>query len=123
MRLRATHTTYPVSVTVSASTNKEANGAPWGLGANFIVFEAGSARGTLRVTFDGEDGAAWQALAVLTPARGGAPSVVSLSLNDVKAGSTSISGFGSRWSRVTLVPTVADNAGAEVPFSYGATLE
>ena len=106
-----------------ASTNKEANRAPWGLGANFIVFEAGSAQGTLRVTFDGGDDAAWQALAVLTPARGGSPSVVALSLNAAKAGSRSITGFGTRWSRVTLVPTIADDTGAEVPFSYGATLE
>jgi Family of unknown function (DUF6055) len=123
VRLRATHTSYPVSVTVPASTNQDANRAPWGLGANFIVFEAGSSKGTLGVTFDGEDGAEWQALAVLTPARGGAPSVVALSLNSAKAGSASISGFGTRWSRVTLVPTIADNTGAEVPFSYGATLQ
>jgi hypothetical protein len=123
VRLRATHTTYPVSVTVPTSSNKEANRAPWGLGANFIVFEAGSAKGTLQVTFDGDDGAAWQALAVLTPARGGSPSVVALSLNAAKAGSTSITGFGTRWSRVTLVPTIADNTGSEVPFSYGATVE
>jgi hypothetical protein len=49
--------------------------------------------------------------------------VVSLRLNSAKAGSTSVSGFGTRWSRVTLVPTIADNTGAEVPFSYGATLQ
>jgi len=94
-----------------------------GVGGHFIVFEAGSAQGTLRVTFDGGDDAAWQALAVLTPARGGSPWVVALSLNAAKAGSRSITGFGTRWSRVTLVPTIADDTGAEVPFSYGATLE
>ena len=34
-----------------------------------------------------------------------------------------IAGFGTRWSRVTLVPTIAGTAGAEVPFAYGAALE
>jgi len=33
-----------------------------------------------------------------------------------------LTGFGSKWSRVTLVPTIADRAGAEVPFAYGASV-
>jgi hypothetical protein len=37
--------------------------------------------------------------------------------------SSDASGFGNRWSKATLVPTIADNAGAAVPFRYGATLQ
>lgn len=123
-RIRATYTSYPVSATVPASTNKEPNRAPWGLGANFIQFDAGSARGTLRVSFDGADGVAWRAVVVLTPANGQAgASVTALTLDAGGAGTVSIAGFGSRWSRATLMPTIADAAGAEVPFGYGATLE
>ena len=123
-RIRASYASYPVSVSVPASTNQAANGAPWGLGANFIRFDAGSARGTLRVSFDGEDGVAWRAVVVLTPANGqGSGSTAALSLDGGSAGSATIAGFGTRWSRVTLVPTIAGTAGAEVPFAYGAALE
>jgi hypothetical protein len=122
-RIRATHTSYPVSVSVPPSSNKAANLAPWGLGANFIQFDAGSAGGTLRVTFDGQDGPIWRAVLVLTPVRGGSSSVVPLTLGAGGAGSVSITGFGSRYSRVTLVPTIAGEAGAAVPFGYTASLE
>lgn len=115
-RIRAIYASYPVSATVPASTNKEPNRAPWGLGANFIQFDAASAKGTLRVSFDGADGVAWRALVVLTPASGQAgASVAALPLDAGGAGSVSIPGFGSRWSRATLLPTIAGTAGAEVP--------
>ena len=101
-RIRATHASYPVSVTVPASTNKEPNRAPWGLGANFVQFDAGSAKGTLRVSFDGVDGVAWRAVVVLTPASGQAAAAVApLALDGGGAGSVSVPGFGSRWSRAT----------------------
>jgi hypothetical protein len=123
VRIRATHTSYPVDVRVPASTNREANLAPWGLGANFIRFEAGSAKGTLRVTFDGDDGPPWRAVLILEPKAGGAASVVPMTLGAGAAGAVSVSAFGTRWSRATLAPTIAGTVGAEVPFSYGAAIE
>ncbi len=50
-RIRATHSSYPVEVSVTASTKKVANLAPWGLGANFVEFVPGGARGTLTLSF------------------------------------------------------------------------
>jgi hypothetical protein len=119
--IRETHVTYPVSVSVEASTKKIANDAPWGLGANFVEFvPAGS--GTLTLTFDGADGFAWRALAVATPKNGGSPTIYPITLTAGSAGSLSISGFGTRWSKVTLVPTIADREGSAVPYGYGATV-
>ena len=61
---------------------------------------------------------------VLTPANGqGSGSTATLTLDGGSAGSAAITGFGTRWSRVTLVPTIAGTAGAQVPFTYGAALE
>ena len=61
--IRAAHSAYPVSVQVQSSTNKVANRAPWGLGANFVEFHP--AGGTsLTLTFDGADGYAWRAMVV-----------------------------------------------------------
>jgi hypothetical protein len=37
--------------------------------------------------------------------------------------SISVRDFGSRWSKVTLIPTIADQPGREVPFSYTAEIE
>jgi hypothetical protein len=121
-RIRDTHASYPVAVSVDASTKKEPNRAPWGLGANFIEFVPGGARGALTITFDGADGPAWRALVVLTPSGGGPTTVQSITLNSRAAGSLSVSGFGNRWAKATLVPTIAEADGAEVPFSYGATI-
>ena len=119
--IRATHTSYPVSVQVPPSRNNDANRAPWGLGANFVDFlPAGG--GSLTVTFDGADGFAWRAFLVATPARGGPPSVTEIPLDASSAGSATVSNFGTRWSRVTLVPTIADRAGAEVTFGYSAAV-
>ena len=118
--IRATHAAYPVAVDVPASKGSTANRAPWGLGANFVEFvPAGS--GTLTLSFDGADGVAWRAFAVATDARGRA-SILPLTLDAGSAGAISISGFGTRWTKVTLVPTIADRSGAEVPFSYGAQI-
>jgi hypothetical protein len=117
-----THTSYPVAVSILPSTNKLPNEGPWGYGgANFIEFvPAGS--GTLDLTFDGTDGFAWRAVAVATPKAGGSPSILPISLNGASAGSLSISGFGTRWAKVTLVPTIVGTTGVEVPYSYGATV-
>ena len=122
-RIRATHSSYPVEVSVTASTKKVANLAPWGLGANFVEFVPGGARGTLTLTFDGADGFAWRALVALTPSSGGGSNVVPVTLSSGSAGSISISGFGTRWSKATLMPTIADANGAAVPFTYGATIQ
>ena len=119
--IRATHNSYPVSVSIGPSTNKVDNRAPWGLGANFVELVPASA-GTLTVTFDGTDGFAWRAFVVATPKTGGAPTTFPISLNGASAGSISINGFGNRWAKVALVPTIADRAGVAVPYSYTATV-
>ncbi|MGH7606507.1 MAG: hypothetical protein ACREME_04125, partial [Gemmatimonadales bacterium] len=119
--IRAVHAAYPVSVTVPPSKGHVINRAPWGLGANFVEFLPGSG-GTLTLSFDGADGFAWRAFAVAT-AGNGRSSVLPISLDAGAAGSITISGLGNRWSRVTLVPTIADRPGAEVPFAYAATLQ
>ena len=118
--IRALHQSYPVNVTVPASSKRLANRAPWGLGANFIEFVPAGA-GTLTVSFDGEDGYAWRAYLAATPLSGGPPVVNEITLDAGGAGSASISGFGTRFARVALAPTIADRAGTAVPFSYGAT--
>jgi hypothetical protein len=109
-------------VSVGASTKKVDNAAPWAFGgANFIEFvPAGT--GTLNVTFDGTDGFAWRALAIATPSNGGTPTVYSISLNSASAGSIAIGGFGTKWSKVTLVPTIVGTDGSAVTYSYGASL-
>lgn len=118
---RATHSSYPVSVTVPASTNREPNRAPWGLGANFVDFA--NASGSLTVTVDGTDGFAWRAYVVATSAKGDkAVSILPTTLDDGSVGSITVDGMGSRWSKLTLVVTIADRAGAAVPYSYRATV-
>jgi hypothetical protein len=90
------------------------------LGANFVEFLPNGS-GALTVRFDGADGFAWRAFAVTSDAKGRS-FVVPILLDGGSAGSVTITGFGTRWARVTLVPTIADRPGAEVPYSYGATL-
>ena len=120
--IRAEHDTYPVSVVVGPSTKKVANEAPWALGgANYVEFTpAGSA--TLTLTFDGADGFDWRAMAVATPKNGGAPTTFSIVLDATSAGSITITGFGTRWSKVTLVPTIVGTDGSAVTYAYGATV-
>ena len=122
-RIRATYSTYPVSVQVPPSSNKEANLAPWGLGANFVEFLAGSSKGTLTLSFEGTGGIEWRVLVALTPAGGrGLPTVIPMSLTS-GAGSLDVSGFGIRWSKAVLMPTIAAVAGSAVPYSYGAAVQ
>ena len=120
--IRATHTTYPVSVAIDPSTNKVNNRAPYGLGANFIEFIPASA-GALRLVVDGTDGYAWRAFAVATPKNGGATTTFPIALDTGSAGSISITGFGTRWSKVALVVTIAGTDGVALPYSYRATIE
>ncbi len=121
--IRAVHSSYPVAVDIPVSKGNVINRAPWGLGANFVEFVPGSANaGSLTVTFDGSDGFAWRAFAVATDAKGRS-SVVPIALDAGSAGATTIPGFGVRWKRVALVPTIADRPGAEVPYSYRATVD
>ena len=117
--IRATHDSYPVAVSVGPSTHKVANRAPWGLGANFVEF-APPTSGTLTLTFDGTDGFAWRVYAIATPRAGGRDTVIPIILNSASSGGVTINGMGSRWSKVTLVPTIADQPGAAVPYSYTA---
>jgi hypothetical protein len=122
-RIRAAHSTYPVSVEVPPTTNKEANLAPWGLGANFVEFLAGSSRGTLTLSFAGTGGAEWRVLVALTPVGGrGSTTVLPMTLAS-GAGTLEVSGFGTRWGKAVLMPTIAATAGSAVPYSYGAQVE
>jgi hypothetical protein len=118
----ATHDAFPVSVTVGPSTKKVSNDAPWAFGgANFVELVPDGS-GTLNLTFDGADGFAWRALVVATPKNGGFPTTYTVALNGASAGSIAITGFGTKWSKVTLVPSIVGTEGAAVPYSYGATL-
>ncbi|MEO6528533.1 MAG: MXAN_6640 family putative metalloprotease [Gemmatimonadaceae bacterium] len=118
--LRTTHDAYPVAVTVPDATKQEANGAPYGLGSNYIEFTPGSASGALTLTFDGADGYAWRVMAIVYGA--GAPSVVPMTLNGGAAGSLVLTGFGGQATRVVLAATISDRAGVQVPYSYGASV-
>ena len=115
---RATHSSYPVNVVVPASTNKTANGAPYGLGANFVDFT--NATGSMLLSFDGTDDFAWRAYAVATPAGGGKVTILPINLDAGSAGSITVDGMGTRWSKLTLAVTIADRPGAAVPYSYSA---
>jgi hypothetical protein len=120
--IRAVHSSYPVTAVAPASTNQEANRAPWGLGANFIEFLPG-AKGELTISFDGSDGYAWRGFVVATPTRSSSSETVTpLTLNVESVGTVTVPGFGTRWSKVTLVPTIADTIGREVPYTYTATV-
>jgi hypothetical protein len=118
--ISATYSAYPVNVTVPPSKGNVVNRAPWGLGANFVEFRP-AANGTLTLRFDGNDEFAWRAFAVATDAKGRS-TVIPIPLDGSSAGSVTIAGFGSRWARVTLVPTIADRPGAAVPYSYSAAV-
>lgn len=117
---RATYSSYPVSADVPASTNKEPNRAPYGLGANFIDFT--NANGSITVSFDGTDDYAWRAYVIATPAGGGKAAILPMTLDDGSAGSITVDGMGSRYSKLTLAVTIADREGVAVPYSYGAAL-
>ena len=119
--LRATHAGYPVSVSIPVATKQKPNDAPYGLGANYVEFAPGSTPGTLTLSFDGADGNAWRVYAIVYGARNG-PSTVPMTLDAGSAGSLAVSGFGTAATRVVLVATIADKAGIQVPFSYGASL-
>jgi len=118
--LRATHASYPVDVTIPDATKQSSNGAPYGLGANYVEFTPGSASGSLTLSFDGADGYAWRASAIVLG--NGAPSVVSIDLDRGSAGSVVINGFGKQAGRVLLAVTIADRSGVQVAYSYGATV-
>jgi hypothetical protein len=119
--LRARHAAYPVSVTVPPSTAKVPNGAPSGLGSNFVEFTpAAGAASDLTLTFDGADGPAWRAYAVVTGRRG--VTTVPIALDGGAAGSHVVRDFGGGVTRVVLAVTIADRPGVRVPFAYGAAL-
>lgn len=115
---RATHASYPVNVDVPPTSNRLPNRAPYGLGANFVDFT--NASGSVNVSFDGADGFAWRAYVVASA--GSRTAVLPVALDGGSAGSITVDGMGSRWSKLTLVVTIADRAGVAVPYSYGATV-
>ena len=120
--IAATHNAYPVSVSIAPGTKKVGNGAPWAYGgANFVEFLPAGA-GTLTLTFDGADGFAWRALVIATPRTGGMPTVYPISLDGSSAGSISIANFGTKWSKITLVPAIVGTEGSAEIYSYGATV-
>ncbi|MBI4345632.1 MAG: hypothetical protein HY553_02180, partial [Elusimicrobia bacterium] len=72
--------------------------------------------------FNGADGFEWRAYAVAT-APNGRSSTIPITVDAAgDAGSIAIPNFGTRWSKVTLVPTIADQPGQAVPYAYGATV-
>ena len=119
--LRATHGAYPVSVEVPAATKQTANGAPYGLGANYVEFTPGATTGDLALTFDGADGYAWRVAAIAYSDRS-APTVTPVTLSAGSSGSIVVQSFGKQVSRVVLVATIADRPGVQVPFSYSAAM-
>jgi hypothetical protein len=118
--LRASYSAYPVNVTIPDATKQVSNGAPYGLGSNFIEFLPASSSGSLTLTFDGTDGYAWRAAAIVYGSSG--PTVVPISLDGGSAGSVVISGFGKQATRVVLSATIADKPGVLVPYSYSASV-
>jgi hypothetical protein len=48
--------------------------------------------------------------------------VIPMSLDGGSAGSVVVRSFGQQTSRVLLAATIADRAGVQVPYSYGATV-
>jgi hypothetical protein len=119
--LRTTHSAYPVSETIPEATKHAANGAPYGLGSNFVQFLPGSASGSLTLAFDGTDGYAWRVSAIVYGA-GGNPSIVPMSLDGGSAGSLVVGNFGKQVTKVLLAATIADRAGVQVPYSYSASV-
>jgi Family of unknown function (DUF6055) len=120
--LRATHSSYPVSVAIPDATKQVGNGAPYGLGANFVEFTPGTTSGSLTISFDGTDGFAWRVSAIVYGSKG-TPTVVPMSLDGSSAGSLVVSGFGSKATRVLLAATIADRPGVLVPYTYSATVD
>ena len=120
--IRATYSSYPVSETIATSTNKVDNRAPWAYGGSNVVEFLAPGSGTLNLSFDGADGFAWRALAVATPKNGGPPTIYPIALNGASEGSIAITGLGTKWSKVTLVPSIVGTDGSEVTYSYGATV-
>ena len=49
--------------------------------------------------------------------------VVSGIASAATAASAAPDDFGGRWSKVTLIPTIADRDGREVPYSYAAMVD
>jgi Family of unknown function (DUF6055) len=118
--LRASHDSYPVSVTIPDATKQVGNGAPYGLGANYVELLPGTATGDLSVAFDGENGYAWRVSAIVSGRSG--TTVIPMPLDGGSAGTLLIRSFGQKATRVLLAATIADRPGVQVPFSYGATV-
>ncbi|HUQ81615.1 MAG TPA: MXAN_6640 family putative metalloprotease [Gemmatimonadaceae bacterium] len=119
--LRATYSSYPVNVTIPDATKQVSNGAPYGLGANYLEFAPGSSSGSLTLSFDGTDGYAWRVSAIVYGAKG-APTVLPVSLDGGSAGSVVVNGFGTSATRVLLSASIADRSGVQVPYSFSASV-
>jgi hypothetical protein len=67
---------------------------------------------------------AWRVLVALTPKSGsGSATVIPISLNAQAQGTLEVSGFGTRWSKAVLMPTIVDRTDGEFTYAYGAGLE
>jgi len=119
--VRTEHAAYPVDAAVAAATKQVPNGAPWGLGTNYIEFVPGTASGDLTLTVDGADGYEWRAFALVTGARGVETRQIALDAAS-ETGTITVSGFGATRGaqKVTLAVTIAAREGVQVPFSYSA---
>jgi type II secretory pathway pseudopilin PulG len=50
------------------------------------------------------------------------PTAYPISLDGSNAGSISIANFGTKWSKITLVPAIVGTEGSAETYSYGATV-
>ncbi len=119
--LRASHNMYPVDVSLAEATKQAGNGAPYGLGANYVEFTPGTQSGDLTLSFDGTDGYAWRVSAIVYGS-GSGPVVTPMVLDAGSAGTFVVRGFGSQATRVLLSATIADRSGVQVPYRYGAAV-
>jgi hypothetical protein len=46
-----------------------------------------------------------------------------MTLDAGKKGTLEVSGFGTRWSKAVLMPSIAEVAGSAVPYSFGAAVQ
>lgn len=114
MTVQAMHSTYPVS-TQTRTLNRFAS--------NYIQFSApNSSDNTLTIAVDGPDGVSFAANIVKETSTG-TKTEDSISLSgSSNAGNVTVSGFGSSFSKVTLVAANASTS-TGVSYSYGATID
>jgi hypothetical protein len=121
MALLKRQTDYPVISSISAPT------APEQLGANYLLFlPTDGTEHNLTLTFDGQDDILWGAMVVKLIKDGGYEAVeMTLSSGD-ESGCLSLSGFGSFYSGLYLIPSVLADSSFPIAgssYTYSATLQ